>query len=49
LISDGYVKKAGENQVLTAKVESSGGEAKKGRFGDYPIWPKNFIPGSLSK
>jgi phosphatidylserine/phosphatidylglycerophosphate/cardiolipin synthase-like enzyme len=49
LISDGYVKEAGENQVLTAKGESSGGEAKKGRFGDYFIWPENFIPGSLSK
>jgi phosphatidylserine/phosphatidylglycerophosphate/cardiolipin synthase-like enzyme len=49
LISDGYVKEAGENQVLTAKGEYSGGEAKKGRFGDYFIWPENFVPGSLSK
>tara|TARA_B110000971_G_C19835723_1_gene420168 strand:+ start:87 stop:806 length:720 start_codon:yes stop_codon:yes gene_type:complete len=44
MISGGYIKESGESQILTAKGESSGGEAKKGRFGEYFIWPESFSP-----
>ncbi|MEH6550650.1 MAG: phospholipase D family protein [Pseudomonadales bacterium] len=46
LMSGGYVKEVGESQALTEKGESCGGEAKKGRFGEYFIWPENFVPES---
>ena len=49
LIAGGYVKKTGEKQVLTDKGAYSGGEAKKGRFGEYFIWPKSFVPMVLSE
>ena len=44
LIAGGYVKETGEKPVLTDKGAYSGGEAKKGRFGEYFIWPKSFVP-----
>jgi hypothetical protein len=44
LLSGGYIKEADEKQVLTSKGESSGGEAKSGRFGSYFIWPEDFAP-----
>tara|TARA_R110002049_G_scaffold281611_2_gene461253 strand:+ start:586 stop:1308 length:723 start_codon:yes stop_codon:yes gene_type:complete len=44
LLSEGYIKEADEKQVLTNKGESSGGEAKSGRFGAYFIWPEDFSP-----
>ncbi|MEJ6702559.1 MAG: phospholipase D family protein [Pseudomonadales bacterium] len=44
LISRGYVKKVGEVNVLTSIGESSGGEAKHGRFGAYFVWPEDFAP-----
>ena len=42
LIAHGYIKEVDKKQILTPKGESSGGEAKKGRFGAYFIWPENF-------
>ena len=44
MIAGGYIKESGESQILTAKGESSGGETKKGRFGEYFIWPESFTP-----
>jgi hypothetical protein len=44
MISGGYVKGSDDDQVLTAKGEAAGGEAKKGRFGEYFIWPESFSP-----
>ena len=44
LLSSGYIEEVDEKQVLTSKGESSGGEAKSGRFGAYFIWPEIFIP-----
>jgi hypothetical protein len=44
LLSGGYIKEADEKQILTSKGESSGGEAKSGRFGAYFIWPEDFSP-----
>ena len=43
LISSGYIKEESEQYALTDKGTAIGGEAKKGRFGDYFIWPKDFI------
>ncbi len=44
LISEGFVEKVDEKQVLTGKGKASGGEEKTGRFGAYFIWPENFNP-----
>lgn len=44
LISGCYVNEVDGKQVLSSKGESSGGEAKVGRFGGYFIWPEDFIP-----
>jgi hypothetical protein len=44
LLSEGYIKETDEKQTLTSKGESSGGEAKAGRFGAYFIWPEGFVP-----
>ncbi len=44
LISNGFIENDDEDQVLTGKGETSGGEAKTGRFGAYFIWPENFNP-----
>jgi len=38
------IKEVDEKQLLTDKGESAGGEAKKGRFGPYFIWPESFVP-----
>ncbi|MFT5730451.1 MAG: phosphatidylserine/phosphatidylglycerophosphate/cardiolipin synthase-like enzyme [Desulforhopalus sp.] len=43
LVSLGYIEEINEKQVLTTKGSSFGGEAKKGRFGSYFIWPENFL------
>ncbi|MCP4991812.1 MAG: DNA repair protein [Colwellia sp.] len=42
LLSSGYIEEDNEKQTLTAKGVTAGGEAKKGRFGAYFIWPENF-------
>ena len=43
LISSGYIEEENEKQTLTDKGVTAGGEAKKGRFGAYFIWPDNFL------
>jgi len=43
LLSSGYIEEENEKQTLTAKGITAGGEAKKGRFGAYFIWPENFL------
>ncbi|MBL4765844.1 MAG: phospholipase D family protein [Colwellia sp.] len=48
LITQGYVEEVEDKHILTDKGLSSGGEAKKGRFGAYIIWPDNFNPISTS-
>lgn len=42
LLSSGYVEEENEKQTLTDKGVTAGGEAKKGRFGAYFIWPEDF-------
>jgi phosphatidylserine/phosphatidylglycerophosphate/cardiolipin synthase-like enzyme len=42
LLLSGYIEEANEQQTLTDKGVTAGGEAKKGRFGSYFIWPENF-------
>ncbi len=44
LVLLGYITKEAESeiQVLTDKGIAIGGEAKKGRYGDYFIWPEDF-------
>lgn len=42
LLSSGYIEEENEKQILTDKGISAGGEAKKGRFGAYFIWPECF-------
>jgi len=44
LISRGYIEEIDGKQILTKKGESSGGEAKSGRFGAYFLWPESFSP-----
>lgn len=46
MISGGYVNSSDDDQVLTVKGKAAGGEAKKGRFGEYFIWPESFYPES---
>lgn len=43
LLSSGYIEEENEKQTLTDKGVTAGGEAKKGRFGAYFIWPANFL------
>ena len=43
LISMGYIEEVNQKQILTDKGSSFGGEAKKGRFGAYFIWPDNIL------
>jgi len=42
LLSSGYIEEENEKQTLTDKGVTAGGEAKKGRFGAYFIWPEDF-------
>jgi len=42
LLSSGYIVEQNEKQTLTDKGITAGGEAKKGRFGSYFIWPEDF-------
>ena len=44
LLVNGYITESGGKQVLTAKGEKIGGEAKTGRFGEYFMWPEAFSP-----
>jgi len=39
----GYIEEENEIQILTDKGVDAGGEAKKGRFGAYFIWPESFL------
>jgi phosphatidylserine/phosphatidylglycerophosphate/cardiolipin synthase-like enzyme len=41
LLLSGYIEE--EKQTLTDKGVTAGGEAKKGRFGAYFIWPEDFL------
>jgi phosphatidylserine/phosphatidylglycerophosphate/cardiolipin synthase-like enzyme len=43
LLSSGYIEEENQKQTLTEKGVTAGGEAKKGRFGAYFIWPESFI------
>ena len=42
LVSLGYISEEGNKHTITQKGIDSGGEAKKGRFGLYFIWPKDI-------
>lgn len=42
LLSSGYIEEENGKQTLTDKGVTAGGEAKKGRFGAYFIWPEDF-------
>ena len=48
LSSNGYITEDGDNKLLTEKGECAGGEAKKGRFGAYILWPEDFTPSPKS-
>jgi phosphatidylserine/phosphatidylglycerophosphate/cardiolipin synthase-like enzyme len=43
LLLSGYIEEENEKQTLTDKGVTAGGEAKKGRFGAYLIWPEDFL------
>jgi phosphatidylserine/phosphatidylglycerophosphate/cardiolipin synthase-like enzyme len=43
LLLSGYIEEENEKQTLTDKGVTAGGEAKKGRFGAYFIWPEDFL------
>ncbi|MEJ6078781.1 phospholipase D family protein [Vibrio sp. 1-Bac 57] len=42
LVLSEYIKEENEQHILTDKGIAVGGEAKKGRFGAYFIWPEDF-------
>lgn len=42
LVLSEYIKEENEQYILTDKGIAAGGEAKKGRFGAYFIWPEDF-------
>jgi len=42
LVLSEYIKEENEQHILTDKGIAAGGEAKKGRFGAYFIWPEDF-------
>ncbi|MEI6858321.1 MAG: phospholipase D family protein [Shewanella sp.] len=42
LLLSGYIEEENHKQTLTEKGVTVGGEAKKGRFGAYFIWPEDF-------
>lgn len=42
LVLQGYIEDQDTKQTLTNKGVSAGGEAKKGRFGAYFIWPEDL-------
>ena len=44
LVLSGHIEEENDKQSLTPKGIKSGGEAKKGRFGAYFIWPEDLIP-----
>lgn len=44
LLLSGYIEEKNKKQGLTDKGVKAGGEAKKGRFGAYFIWPEDFSP-----
>lgn len=43
LVSLGFIEETDEKQILTDKGSASGGEAKKGRYGSYFIWPEDLL------
>ena len=42
LVANGYLEINGEDQAPTAKGSEIGAEKKKGRFGDYILWPDSL-------
>ena len=42
LVTDGYLEGSDEDHKLTAKGTGIGAEMKKGRYGEYFIWPESF-------
>lgn len=42
LVLSGYIIEENDQHALTDKGITAGGEAKKGRFGAYFIWPEDF-------
>ena len=42
LVTDGYLEGSDDDQKLTVKGTGAGAEMKKGRFGEYFLWPENF-------
>lgn len=42
LLDSGYVELVDNNYSLTHKGKTIGAESKKGRFGQYFVWPKNI-------
>jgi len=42
LVTDGYLEGSDDDHKLTEKGTGIGAEMKKGRYGEYFIWPESF-------